>query len=71
MAQKLKTSLPENLDLGGDWIIEWDAVDPATGASVAGVVVTNTSVQVAGDFGASGGDGEPLGPFMLVPGPAA
>jgi hypothetical protein len=71
MAQKIKTALPPDLDLGGSYVIEWDAVDPTTGASVAGVKVSSTSLLVAGDFG-QGADGDvPVGPFMLVPGPAA
>lgn len=54
MAEKLKVSLPEFMDLGGDWIIEWDAVDPTTGASVPGVKVSNTSLQVGGILGDTG-----------------
>jgi hypothetical protein len=48
MAKKIKTALAPDLDLGGSWIVEWDAVDPVTGASVAGVVVSNTSLRVVG-----------------------
>lgn len=71
MARKIRVALPPDLDLGGDWVIEWDAVDPSTGASVAGVKVENTSLAV--DLlgaGADGGGGL-VGPFMLVPGPEA
>ena len=35
------------MDLGGSWIIEWDAVDPTSGASVSGVNISNTSLLVA------------------------
>ena len=70
MSQKLKAAMAPDLDLGGSWVIEWDAVDPTTGASVPGVIVSNTSLQVAGDLGA-GGLGDQYGPFMLVPGPGA
>jgi hypothetical protein len=69
MAQKLKAAMAPDLDLNGNWRIEWDAVDPTTGASVAGVKVSNTSLQVAGDLG-GGGLGDQVGPFMLVPGPS-
>jgi hypothetical protein len=51
VAQKIKAALPPNLDLGGDWRVEWDAVDPATGDSVSGVVISSTSLHVAGDEG--------------------
>ena len=47
MAKKIKTALPPNVELGGSWVIEWDAVDPTTGASVAGVKVSDTSLLVA------------------------
>jgi hypothetical protein len=49
MAQKIKAALPNRLNLGGSWIVEWDAVDPVTGASVTGVVISDTSLRVEGD----------------------
>jgi hypothetical protein len=64
MAQKIKTSLPGFLDLGGNWHVEWDAVDPTTGASVSGVLISATSLHVAGDFG-DAGKGTPT----LIPAP--
>jgi hypothetical protein len=71
MAQKVKTAMPDDLHLGGGYVIEWDAVDPVTGDSVPGVVVSDTSLGVASlGAGPGGGDGL-VGPFMLVPGPAA
>lgn len=63
MAEKLKVPLPEFMDLGGDWVIEWDAVDPTTGASVAGVTISDASLLVVGDLGADAG--KPI----LVPAP--
>jgi hypothetical protein len=51
VAKKIKTALPPNVDLGGGWTIEWDAVDPTTGASVAGVKVSKTSLLVGGEGG--------------------
>jgi hypothetical protein len=47
MAQKIKTAMPPDLHLGGSYIIEWDAVDPVTGASVPGVIVSDTSLGIA------------------------
>jgi hypothetical protein len=67
MAQKMKTALPARLNLGGSWIVEWDAVDPVTGDSVPGVIVSETSLHVEG----SAESLKQLGPFMLVPGPGA
>lgn len=72
MAQKIKTAMPPDLDLGGNWIVEWDAVDPVTGASVAGVVVSDTSLHVAGTPESLATiDNPQLTPFRLVPGPGA
>jgi len=48
MAQKIRAALPPDLNLGGNWIVEWDAVDPVTGDSVAGVVISDTSLRVEG-----------------------
>jgi hypothetical protein len=71
MAQKLKTTMAPDLDLRGGYTVEWDAVSPTTGASVAGVVVSNTSLLVS-DLGTAGGQPvEALGPYFLVPGPGA
>lgn len=72
MAQKIDVPIPEGIDIGDGWQIVWDAVDPNTGASVSGVKVSNANVcypPVGGQGG--GGTEEPLGPFMLVPGPGA
>jgi hypothetical protein len=48
MARQIKTAMPPHLDLGGSWRIEWDAVDPTTGATVPGVVISDTSLHVEG-----------------------
>lgn len=71
MATALKASLPDTLDLPDGYLVQWAAIDPATGADIAGVVVGNVSLfgTLLGTDG--GGGGTPLGPFMLVPGPGA
>lgn len=71
MAKKIKTALPPNLNLGGAYIIEWDAVDPTTGATVTGVIVTDANVTAADLSGGGGTGGFDSGPFMLVPGAGA
>jgi hypothetical protein len=48
VAQKIKAAMPPLPNLGGNWIVEWDAVDPVTGNSVVGVVISNTSLRVEG-----------------------
>ena len=70
MSLPVKTGFPDDVRAGGDWTIRFAALDPTTGANVAGVVVS--LVNVGGE--ASGDDGTlnlNLGPFMLVPGPGA
>jgi len=46
--QPLKTALPPKLNLGGAWRVEWDAIDPATGDTVPGVIISDTSLHVEG-----------------------
>jgi hypothetical protein len=70
MAKKIRAALPPDLNLGGAWVVEWDAVDPTTGASVAGVVISDTSIRIEGTGDFSTAELQP-GPFMLVPGPNA
>lgn len=47
MAQKLKASLPPDLDLGSGYTLEFAAVDPTTGAAVTGVAVSSAYMVVA------------------------
>jgi hypothetical protein len=70
MGAKQSASFPEGLVIGDGYQLVWDAVDPNTGASVAGVVVTNVNVSAA-DVSGSPAGGDTQGPFMLVPGPGA
>jgi hypothetical protein len=66
----LQGSIPADLDLPDGYTIEWAAID-ATGADVAGVIVTNVSI-FGTDLGTgTGPSGAPVGPYMLVPGPGA
>jgi hypothetical protein len=69
MAQKIDVALPDEIVIGDGWIVEWDAVDPTTGASVSGVVISDANVT-ADDVSAAGGAID-FGEFMLVPGPGA
>ena len=49
--------------------IVFEAIDPTTGAAVAGVTVSAIGILASGE-GSHIGDGD-FGPFMLVPGPGA
>ena len=62
--------MPEDLDLPDGYVLTWAALDPTTGADVAGVTVTDVSI-FGTMLGSGSGGGVDLGPFMLVPGPAA
>ena len=70
MAQKLTASIAENMSLDNQFVIEWAAVDPATGDDVAGVLVSNVGMLVE-PVGLTTADALVVGPFMLVPGPAS
>lgn len=67
MAPKLDVSMPQDLDLTGGWTVQVTAVD-STGATVAGVNVSNMAIIADAPLGADL-SGLAVGPFMLVPGP--
>lgn len=57
-----------NLTLADAYTVEFAATDPATGADVTGVDVSNVSILIGGDDNAATfGQGQ----FRLVPGPGA
>lgn len=69
MAEPLIAGIPPGIELDGSSIVRVVAVDPTTGAQVAGVTVSAFVMVVdSGDVG--GGAALAYGPFMLVPGPA-
>lgn len=65
MAQPLIVPLPPGLELWGDCVVRVTALDPTTGAEVAGVQVSNVTLEVD-TLAASELES---GPFMLVTGP--
>lgn len=71
MAQKIDVALPEDVVIGDGWTVEWDAVDPTTGNSVSGVVISDANVTASDVSAGDGTGGGLVGPFMLVPGPSA
>lgn len=70
MSQPLVAGLPQDLDLSQGCTIRFDAVDPASGATIANVKVSNASIW-ANSAGADTSGTLNSGPFMLVPGPGA
>lgn len=63
----MTASMPDNVDIGAAYTLEIAALDPTTGAAVAGVTFSNMELEVVAT-----GTGElAYGPFMLVPGPGA
>lgn len=62
--------LPPDIDLDGGATIQVTALDPATGALVAGVILSDVYLRVIDTSGAGAAAFE-SGPFMLVPGPNA
>jgi hypothetical protein len=66
VAQKLTASMPTEPDLTGGWSLVWAALDPTTGAPVAGVTVSGAAITVETEAQVA----DLLsGPFMLIPGP--
>ena len=68
-APPLIAGLPPDLDLDGGYTLRFDAVDLATGATIAGVTVSAVAIGAADLAGPR--TGVVFGPFMLVPGPGA
>jgi hypothetical protein len=64
--------MPPNLLLGTGFLIEVDAIDPSTGAHVAGVKTTSFTIM-ADEPAAAGADGGgvALADWLLIPGPNA
>lgn len=75
MAQKLDGGIPDGMDLDQNWKLVFAAVDPTTGAAVAGVTISSVGILVKQLAPGSPSDlnNGPFktGPFMLVPGPGA
>ena len=70
MAKPQQAPLPQEVVIGPNWQVVFDAIDPTTGASVAGVTVSGVNLTATN---AKTGKPETLtvGPYMLVPGPNA
>lgn len=66
MPQPLIAPLPPNLDLADGYVVRFNALDPATGAQVTGVLVSNALVYVYSDTASSPQQLE-SGPFTLLP----
>jgi hypothetical protein len=60
-----------DLDLPDGYVVTWAAIDPTTGADVAGVKVSGVSIFGTLLGTGAGGGSFPVGPYMLVPGPGA
>jgi hypothetical protein len=70
VAQPLTVAFPPNLQLTDGWKVQITAVNPATGALVTGVKITEALIEVEVLEGL-GGSTLDSGPFMFVPGPGA
>lgn len=68
MAKPTQSPFPQELIIGPNWQVVFDAIDPTTGASVGGVNVSDANITATN---AETGRQVTLttGPFMLVPGP--
>ena len=68
MPVPLLADLPPNLDLEGGYVLRITALDPATGAQVAGVKVSGVVITAVNVLGGNPADLE-VGDWVLVPGP--
>jgi hypothetical protein len=66
MAQILTGGLPVEVDIGGGFILQVAALDPTTGNAVAGVKVSNFTIEVKA-LGKFPLDLLEVGPFFLIP----
>lgn len=60
--------MPPNLDLGSGYTVRVTALDPTTGATVAGVNITTTVLTADSASMNAGSGGGGAGEWMLVPG---
>jgi len=68
MAQPLTVAFPPNLLITDGWVVTIAAVDPATGANVSGVRITEALLQVENLSGTdlSSGAFKMLNPVLLT-----
>jgi hypothetical protein len=64
----MKTALPPDMGLSAGYIVRFNAIDPTTGADVAGVKFTNAILHVR-NIGGTNDAALASGPFKLVIGP--
>ena len=70
MAREINVGMPGGLDIGATYTLRITAIDPSSGALVAGVQVG--SVTITADQASVGDDGGfAQGDWFLVPGPGA
>lgn len=68
MAQPLIAPLPQELDLDSGYVIRITALDPSSGAVVAGVQVSSVIIMARNLSGSTPAD-LAVGEWVLVPGP--
>lgn len=69
MPQPLIAPLAPNLELGAGCVVRVTALNASTGATVAGVVLSQVSIYVV-NVGEGAASDLQSGPFLLVPGPS-
>lgn len=61
---QLLSTMPE-ITLEQQYVVQFEAIDPSTGAPVTGVTVSNVSLTTLQD--ADFTPTQPVGPFQLIP----
>lgn len=70
VAAPVSASMAPGIPAKGGYTLRWRAASPVDGSDVSGVIVSKVTVE-ANDQLAPDQTTEPLGSFMLVPGPGA
>lgn len=68
MSAKLVAGMPRDLVLPAGYVVRFAALDPTTGANVAGVTITQAAIQVTSLTDKT--DTLAAGDWLLVPGQA-
>lgn len=68
MAQKINAGMPDGIDVDETYTIRFAALDPLSGAPVAGVTISLAQIHAA-SVGQAAGTQLNAGPFIYVPGP--
>ena len=65
MAQPINVGMPQNVDIPPGYTLRVTAINPTSGAQVAGVVVDQVVIEASGDGDLSSGNFAVANPILL------